>query len=334
MLQLAPAADPPLVFPPLSVLRARVTYRLLAATTLPAAKGALLRGGFGYAFQRASSECPRPCWGHADTCAASMVCPYRQYFEPSRQEQGGPLHDLQDMPRAFVIEPPLDDKRAYAPGDGLEFGLVLVGSAIAVLPNFLYGFAELGQTGLGRDLAKAHLERAEALRPFQHTGVTIYADGRPQVPVDPPTHNLAELPALAAALPADLRLTLYTPLRVKSAGEYIERVDLGAIVQAACWRIAALTSFYGERPWESDYRPVVAAARRVRVEREEVRWVDWERTSTRGEGRRSMKLGGLVGTAALREVPPEVRAALLGATLLHVGKAYVFGHGRIQLSHL
>ncbi len=61
--------EAPLAFPPLPVLRARVTYRLLEATTLPPFKGALLRGGFGYAFQRAA--CAPGCWGHAERCAAT-----------------------------------------------------------------------------------------------------------------------------------------------------------------------------------------------------------------------------------------------------------------------
>lgn len=47
-----------------------------------------------------------------------------------------------------------------------------------------------------------------------------------------------------------------------------------------------------------------------------------------------MKLGGLIGTVALREVPVTVRAALLAASLLHVGKAAVFGHGRLSLAPL
>lgn len=139
-------ATPALVFQPLSVLRARISYRLLENTTLPAYKGALLRGGFGYAFQRATSACPRSCWGHSASCTAAMVCPYRQYFEPLRHASDGTLHDLHDVPRAFVIEPPLDHKRQYEAGDLLEFGLVLVGSAIAVLPNFVYGLpSSVGQ---------------------------------------------------------------------------------------------------------------------------------------------------------------------------------------------
>jgi len=47
-----------------------------------------------------------------------------------------------------------------------------------------------------------------------------------------------------------------------------------------------------------------------------------------------MTLGGLIGTAALREVPVEVRAALLAASVLHVGKASVFGHGLVGVTHL
>lgn len=323
-----------LTFPPLSVMRLRITMRMLQTTTLPAYKGALLRGGFGYAFQRATSTCPPSCWGHADTCTSELLCPYRQYFEPSRTACDGPLHDLRDMPRAFVIEPPLDHHRTYVSGDALEFGLILIGDAITVLPNFLYGFAELGQAGLGYDSAQAHLEHAAALHPFQHSGITVFADAAAQVPTDPPTHNLAELPNYALRLPADLRLSLQTPLRVKSGGAFIEHFDLGAIIQAACWRLAVLTRFYGERPWVTDYRPIVAAARQARIERAETQWVDWERTSTRGGGRRKMKLGGIVGDATLREVPLDVRAILLAASLLHVGKAAVFGHGRIVVSQM
>jgi len=83
-----------------------------------------------------------------------------------------------------------------------------------------------------------------------------------------------------------------------------------------------------------DYKPILAAARDVRVESANVRWVDWERTSTRGGGQRQMKLGGIIGAASLREVPSEVRAVLLAASLVHVGKACVFGHGRVGVAGL
>lgn len=328
----ASVSEPLLALPPLSVLRARVTYRLLQDTTLPAYKGALLRGGFGYAFQR--SSCAQSCWGRAEQCGAAMLCPYRWVFETPHPVGVSHLHDLQDVPRPFVIEPPLDHKRLYAAGDALEFGLILIGRGVDFLPYFLVGFERLGEAGLGRDLAKARLERVEALKPFLPTGVPIYQDGRAITLPELPLFNLAELPVRAKTMAADLRLALRTPLRVKARGAFIEALDLGAIVQSIFWRVGTLSAFHGAASWDADYRAVVEAARRVRVERADVQWVDWERTSTRGGERRKMTLGGLIGTAALREVPPDVRTALLAVSVLHVGKACVFGHGLIQVSHL
>jgi CRISPR-associated endoribonuclease Cas6 len=316
----------------LPVLRTRLTLRLLDATMLPPYKGALLRGGFGYAFQRAA--CPQPCWGHSDTCAVGALCPYRWIFETPHPPDVAQLHDLQDLPRPFVIEPPLDHKRQYAAGDALEFGLVLIGRAIDHLPYFLFSFEQLGRMGLGREQARARLERVEALRPWAPTGVAVYQDGRVTTDAALLTdadatylYSAATIAARAAQLPADLRITLHTPLRVKARGAFIETFDFGAIIQAACWRLNALATFHGGGPWDVNHRALADQARSVTVEQSRVEWVDWERTSTRAPQPRSMKLGGIIGGAVLRDVPPELRAVLLAGSLVHVGKAAVFGHG-------
>ncbi|PDW04096.1 CRISPR system precrRNA processing endoribonuclease RAMP protein Cas6 [Candidatus Viridilinea mediisalina] len=332
-----------LVFPPLTLLSARVRLRLLEAVHLPIFIGALLRGGFGYAFQRAA--CASACWGRAEACTATLLCPYRWVFETPHPEGVKHLHDLRDVPRPFVLEPPPPTQRFYAADAPLDFGLVLMGRGIDFLPYFLHGLAGFAAAGLGRDRAKARLERvavvaplgADGMRPVQDVaqpGVVIYEEGRVLNCADLPLLNLAELPSRATELAADLRLELLTPLRLKAQGALLDRLDLGVLVQAACWRLNALATFHGQGPWAADYRPVVEAARRVRVEQSDLRWVDWERTSTRGGGQRSMKMGGLVGSATLRNVPVEVRAVLLAAALLHVGKACVFGHGWLHLSHL
>ncbi len=312
-------------------VRARLTMRMLQDAVLPAYKGAMLRGGFGYAFQRAS--CPQACWGASDRCGVSALCPYRWVFETPHPPHVSQLHDLQDVPRPFVIEPPHDLRTHYAAGDALEFGLVLIGRGIDHLPYFLYSFEQLGQMGLGRQNARARLERVEVLRPWQPTGTVIYQDGRviADATSDLPTLDAAAIAARAAALPADLWLKLPTPLRVKSHGTYIETIDLPAIVQAACWRLSALALFHGGGLWPTDQRALAEQARGVVIERPEARWVDWERTSTRGPQPRNMKLGGIVGGAILRGVPEDMRAVLLAGSLMHVGKAAVFGHGRIEI---
>jgi hypothetical protein len=356
------------------MLRARVTLRLLEDTALPPYKGPMLRGGFGYAFQR--SSCPQTCWGASDRCTVGadhdppLLCPYRWVFETPHPPGVGYLHDLQDVPRPFLIEPPAGDRTRYAAGDALEFGLALFGRGIDHLPYFLFSFEQLGRMGLGRQHTPARMERVEALYPWKPIGEAIYLDGRvvsttdhrrptndrrpttkggqgdketrrqgdkettnPQLPTRGglPIYDAVTIAARADALPADLRLALRTPLRVKARGDFIRAIDLPALVQAICWRLNALATFHGGGPWPVDHRALVEQARAVVVERAQVRWVDWERTSTRGPRPQSMKLGGIVGEALLRGVPPDVRAVLLAGSLAHVGKACVFGHGEYRL---
>lgn len=321
----------PLALPSLTVLRARVTLRMLQDSVLPAAKGALLRGGFGYAFQ--SEACPRACWGQSEGCAASAICPFRWVFATPHPPDVSHFHDLRDLPRPFVICPPDDDKRSYAAGETLEFSLIVIGRGIDYLPYFFRGFERFAATGLGQDRARARLERIEALEPFQAVGRPIYQDGRALTGGALPVINLADL-ALRAALPPDLRITFATPLRVKAGGSFIETVDLPAISTAIGWRLSALATFHGDGPWRYNYRPLAQQAAAVAVERPAVQWRDWERTSGRtyaGAPPKKMNLGGIVGQATLRAVPPDLRLLLLAGSLVHVGKACVFGNGACRL---
>jgi hypothetical protein len=307
-----------------------VTLRLLTHTQLPEYKGAMLRGGFGYAFQRAS--CPQSCWNNADGCALAQLCPFRWIFATPRPPGIEQIHDLHDIPRPFVIEPPTDGRREYRAGEALEFGLVVIGRAIDHLPYFLYSFEQLGRMGLGRDLAPARLERVEVLRPWQPIGTTIYQDGRAiGNDWDLPLITAQAIAAHAAQLPDDLRIELLTPLRLKARGNLLRSIDLGALVQAICWRLNTLSIFHGNGPWDVDHRTLVEQARAVAVE-QRVRWVELLRTSTRGDDPQTMPQGGLVGSAILRGVPEAVRSVLLAGSVIHVGKSATFGHGGMGIS--
>jgi hypothetical protein len=326
---------PPTVSLPagLPVLRAHVTMRLLENAVLPRFKGAMLRGGFGYAFQRAT--CPQPCWGQSERCETDTICPYRQVFETPRPPDSDHLRSLRGIPRPFVIEPPTDGKTRYAGGDSLELTLVLIGQGIDYVPYFLFGFEQVGRMGLGKQRARARLERVEALHSWQPMGRVIYQDGEVLTSAEPLPALTAEMvTARARTLPADLRLVLRTPLRLKAGGAFLEQIDPAALVQAICWRLNALATFHGGDPWEVDYRPLVAQAREVVVAEEQVGWADWTRTSTRGGSAKKMTLGGLLGSAVLRNVSPDLRVVLLMGSLVHVGKACVFGHGEYALQRL
>lgn len=321
----------PHIRPPdnLPVLHARVTLRMLEDAVLPRFKGALLRGSFGYAFQRAT--CPQACWGKSHRCPISTLCPYRWVFETPHPPDVAHLHNLRDVPRPFVIEPPLENRTHSTAGSALEFGLVLIGRGTDYLPHFLFAFEHVGKMGLGKQRARARLERVEALTAWQPTGSVVYQDGR----VLPAAEHLPliDAPALVARaqnLSADVRLHFPTPLRVKTRGDWMRTVDPAVLTQAICWRLHALSVFHAKEPWDVDHRALVEQARGIGVEQEQVQWVDWGRTSGR-EGGQHMILGGLVGQVVLRGVPPDVRMVLLAGSLVHVGKACVFGHGGIRV---
>lgn len=323
--------SPPFALPAgLPLLRLRLTLRLLGDARLPAYKGSMLRGGFGYAFQRAT--CPQSCWGQAERCDAATICPYRWAFETPHPPGVQRFHDLQDVPRPFVIDLPIDRRADYAAGEALEFGLTLIGRGGDFLPYFIFGFARLGELGLGAGRVGARLERVEALSPWRPVGQAIYQDGQVRAPEGRlPAIDGADVATQAAQLPEDLRLVLRTPLRVKARKQLMTTLDPAALVQSLCWRLSALAAFHGDAPWGTDYRPVVAQAAQVQVQQPAVRWEEWERRSDHGGQQRHMQLGGLVGSALLRGVPPDVRSVLLAGSLVHAGKACVFGHGAFQL---
>jgi hypothetical protein len=246
-----------LVLPDLPTLRIRLTLRLLSDGVFPARKGSMLRGGFGYAFQQVA--CPRSCW-KSEQCSGSAICPFRWVFATPHPPGNAYLHDLRDVPRPFVIEPPLDDRTRYRAGDMLEFTLVLIGRGIDFLPYFLLSFERLGDMGLGRDNVKARLERAEALAPWAPVGTLLYQDGRMREHTHLPLLHSAAVSERAAALPPDLRLTLRGPLRLKHRGSYLREIVPAALVQAACWRIDVLAAFHADGGWQAPYRPLVEQA--------------------------------------------------------------------------
>jgi hypothetical protein len=307
----------------LSFLQARLTLRLREKATLPRFKGALLRGAFGYAFQRMS--CPHACWGHADQCATATICPYRWVFATPRPPNIDHLHDLRDIPRPFVIEPPLDTETTYASDSQFSFKLVLIDRGVDFLPYFIAGFAEVARAGLGQQHARAHLERVEVLYPWQDDGITLYQDGQIMQSGNLPTTTADAILVQARPLPTDLRLTLVTPLRLKARGAFLEQIDPVALVRAICWRLNALSIFHGSGPWLQDTAPLLDEAAAIRVTDAHSRWQEWGRTS--GRQGRHMQLGGLLGSVVLRDVSPAVRALLLIGSVIHVGKACVFGHG-------
>jgi hypothetical protein len=302
-------------------------------------KGNVIRGGFGSAFRRivCHANCREP-----ETCELRSVCPYTAVFNPFVPEGSEKISKNRDIPRPFVIKPPLETKENYSPGERLSFDVVLVGKIKDYLPYFIVTFKELSQAGLGRNRSTVELSAVG------HVG----SDGI-EVPVYAIENNLVQPPAKAISW-ADLcdshgsnngslksprdgasnitRITLkfLTPTMLKADGVQARRPAFGPIAKRLRDRINALSYFYCGKGLDIDFKAFGEEAEKIKTVADSTHWVETARYSRRREV--THDLSGFVGEASFEgDLAPFFPYLKLGE-YVHVGKNAVFGNGWYQIA--
>lgn len=108
----------------------RFTVQAKDHIRFPAYKGAVFRGGFGYAFKKVVCVVRgKPC----DTCILKQKCIYAYIFEAHSPEDAEILHLYHKVPCLFVIEPPVTEKQAFTHGESFSFPLAFIRNAIDYL---------------------------------------------------------------------------------------------------------------------------------------------------------------------------------------------------------
>ena len=295
-------------------------------------KGNVIRGGFGSTFRRivCHANCREP-----ETCDLRNVCPYTAVFQPFVPEGSEKISKNRDIPRPFVIKPPLEMKETYLPGERLSFDVVLIGKVKDYLPYFIVTFKELSQAGLGRNRSPVEL------RAVGHVG----SDGI-EVPVYTRQDNLVRPPAEAISW-TDLcathisnngtanvtRLTLrfLTPTMLKVDRMQVRRAAFGPIAKRLRDRINALSYFYCGKGLEIDFKAFGEQAEGIKTVSDSTRWVE----SARHSRRRGVThdLSGFVGEVSFEgDLAPFLPYLKLGE-YVHVGKNAVFGNGWYRIVH-
>jgi hypothetical protein len=312
----------------LRVAKYRLALEAVDPLRLPAFKGMTLRGGFGAVFRRMT--CAQPQIEDCDDCLLQATCPYAYIFETPLPENTEVLSLQKGIPRPFVIEPPLDDKRLYEPGESLEFALILVGKAIEHLPYFIVVFRELGEVGLGARRGRCVLREVVAGQPLDGVGQSIYSADDDVVRSRDLSVGYGEIEEEARRLNPDrVRLQFLTPTRLKDQGRYVSYPQFHVLLRAILRRLSSLYYFHCGEQWETDYPGLVQAAKAVRLVKAHTEWVDWGRYSRR-QGRR-MHLGGFLGEVSYEGELEGFLPLLVVGELVHVGKACVFGNGRYRI---
>jgi hypothetical protein len=88
-------------------------------------------------------------------------CVYSWVFETPVPKDARMMRKYTKAPHPFVLDPPLETKNSYEPGEKLTFGLTLLGRAVDFLPYFIYSFHELGKMGIGKGRGRFLLEEVQ-----------------------------------------------------------------------------------------------------------------------------------------------------------------------------
>lgn len=298
--------------------------------SLPAYKGSTLRGGFGNAFKRIScslrdTECR--------SCLLRSNCPYAYIFETAPPPGSEALRNYENVPRPFILEPPLESRTHYGTGEKLRFNLILIGRAISYLPYFIVAFREMGEMGIGRMRKKYRLADIWAVNPINNESEIVYHAGDQLVRnVNLAVHSdIGNIPDVSNDIPTirQVNLEFQTMTRIKFEEKFVQQVEFHMLIRNLLRRLSSLTYFHHGWELELDFTGLIERAAKVRLVKDDTRWVDWERYSSRQENK--MNLGGVVGRVEYEGDLGEFMPLLRLGELVHVGKGAVFGMGRYRI---
>ncbi|MBC8449881.1 MAG: CRISPR system precrRNA processing endoribonuclease RAMP protein Cas6 [Chloroflexi bacterium] len=245
-----------------------------------------------------------------------------------------------DVPRPYIIEPPLDGKISYQPGETLEFGLTMFAQALNLFPYLVLGSKALEQGGLGKKLRREDGRWRRGTFAVREIGALNRLSGERQpvlragdamvsVPDLPVTNE--QVQALAAQLPRErITLVFKTPTRIIEQSKLQHRPTFRPLIQRLHQRLRDLTREFTDATWELDLRQVMAEAEAVQVAEDQTRWVELDSFSTRR--RTSTPMGGLVGQVTFEGNLEPFLPWLVWGEIVHVGKDAVKGNGWYEIS--
>lgn len=291
---------------------------------LPEYKGSTFRGGFGVAFKRVVCALKK---NDCADCILNKNCIYSYVFESFAFDRICKIFNdtfSKDIPRPFIIEPPLEKKREYNSDDMIEFNLILVGKAIEYLPYFVYSFEILGSDiGLGKGRGRFTVEKV-----LSEEGV-IYKDGK--LSKTNPKEFVLGIKDSKKEEYNGVLIEFLTPVRVVEGRRLVKNISFSTFFKALHRRLILLAYYHcGVEEANYDYRSLIDMANGVKTVEQNLTWYDWERYSKRKDTR--MNLGGYVGSIVFEGNLSLFLDFIKAGEILHIGKGAVFGMGKYALS--
>jgi hypothetical protein len=317
--------------------RLRFACQVVEPMQLNEHQGSAIRGAFYHALLNAF--CMNSQAASCTACPLVATCPVAflvATLDP-QSDRGA------DVPRPYTIEPPLDGKTRYAPGETLEFGLTMFARALNLFPYVVLGMQRLEQGGLGKRLPENGYRRGRfrvravwAENPLTGERQEVLRQGETMVNVPdvPITHaQVTQWVNQQSAIgnrQSSIALRFLTPTRLVDNGQLVHQPDFRILMQRLLERLSALAREFGDTPLVLDFGGLIHQAETVQLVADDTRWVELESYSTRLG--RATPLGGFIGEATFAGDLAPFLPWLLWGQFTHVGKDAVKGNGLYQVT--
>ncbi len=303
------------------MLYSSFTFRCLmkSPTILPMYKGSTFRGVFGRALKNVVCALKR---NRCEDCLLKSQCMYIRIFEPSLYSGKN-----SGVPNPFVIQPPDSDKTGYKPGDAFEFNLLVFGEMVKSLPYFIYAFDEMGKTGIGKKI-DGHRGKFD-LKDVKFRDRIIYSGDNGKLEIPDADDLIIKPEDLEDSQKCSkINVSMKTPLRVKFENKIQAGLPFHVLVRAMLRRISLLENAYGRGEPDIDYKGLVNLAQEVTIDKNNLKWFDWQRYSFRQDEK--MFMGGMVGSITYKGDLGKYIPLMKFCEKVHLGKQTTFGLGKIR----
>jgi len=289
-------------------------------------KGNVLRGAFGTSLKRL--VCPMDKNIICDSCILKEKCAYTLIFNPIGIN---PAKRLQNVPRGYVLKPPLEKETVYSSDNPLSFEMVLIGDRINYLPYVIVPVIELGKVGIGLNRGRFILSNIGIIK--NGISESIYDSESNTVKNIHKFITGSELLEYAEKINQHrITLNFLTPTRIKynptgekGKSEVLRVPEFHHIIRRLRDRINALSVTYCGSPIDVDFKGIAERAMKIKTRDVNLRWVDIKRKSRTQPIQHDQS--GFIGMITFEADLKEFLSLLVLGEYVHVGEDAVFGNG-------
>jgi len=223
------------------------------------------------------------------------------------------------------MDPLLDRKRSYDPGETFE--VTLIGKAIEHLADFIATFVKIGREGLGELKARFNIESVEGIKAIRGKDV-IYLPGEE---TNLKGFEILSGKDLAKILPLEkkdrLIIDFLTPIQVKYNPKQQSNLYFYTFATHLFTRLDVLSYVYCGKAIEADFKGLVARSHWIRTKESDLVWANSDSTAQDNK----FKMGGFIGSIVYEGNLEEFSPFLALGQYLHVGKGATYGYGKYRI---